>query len=105
MRSKVLLIFSGTSGVVLSGVLFLWALSTASLRCQECSCEYSFGADDPRCRLPVILLFSALVSLSTALVLLAVVVWRSRRRDSVVTVRREGPGFEADTTDHEDERL
>jgi len=43
--------------------LLLWVWSSASLRCVECDCHYELTAANPRCRLPIILMFAFLVAL------------------------------------------
>jgi hypothetical protein len=35
--------------------LFLWAWSSAALRCVTCDCRYALGAANPDCRLPALL--------------------------------------------------
>jgi ABC-type antimicrobial peptide transport system permease subunit len=81
--------FSQRQGFValLLGVLFfllaawfyLWALSSASLRCVECNCYYDLSAANSDCRLPAILslLFFGTVAVAVGLVVLA---WFQRRR-------------------------
>ena len=67
--------------LVVAGVYCsLWVLSSASLACTACNCEYSLFASTLRCRQPAIAVTLAVASFGGA-VLAFVAHWRLSHRD------------------------
>ena len=71
--SSLLLLCAGYSG--------LWLVSSASLACAACNCEYSLFAEQVRCRQPLVagFLACALLGSSAALAVLGYRIARNRR--------------------------
>ena len=82
LRIKAYLCY-GVSALLLAyaGYCALWFVSSASLACDACNCEYSLLASQLRCRQPVIagVLAVALLVGSTAFAVLGYKVVRPRR--------------------------
>ncbi len=75
-QTKSRLCFAGVAVLLLGAVYcLLWVLSSASLACTACNCDYSFFAEQPRCRQPYIA-----AALSVALLLAAVALALLARR-------------------------
>jgi hypothetical protein len=67
--------------LVLAGMYCsLWVISSASLACTACNCEYSLFAPTFRCRQPVIAIMLAVVSFAGAVVAFVVRSRLSRRQ-------------------------
>jgi hypothetical protein len=66
--SLALLYVSNLAAVLASLYCVLWVVSSSSLACTECNCEYSLFAANARCRQPLLAMVLAALALLFAVV-------------------------------------
>ena len=81
-RVHALLLACGFIAVLSSLYCALWFLSSSSLACVECNCEYSLLAVNPRCRQPYIaMVLTVLAAVAAAAAFIAAGKLRRHRRN------------------------